>query len=82
MPVFRQKKKAGIQYIPGSDGRVESYEEVENFAKEVGLPIMLKAVNGGGGRGMRMVDSMEELRDAYERANRKPSWLSAAMNLS
>ena len=44
-----QAKKAGIQYIPGSDGRVESYEEVENFAKEVGLPIMLKAVNGGGG---------------------------------
>ncbi|MFR4221063.1 pyruvate carboxylase [Megasphaera sp.] len=63
-----QAKKAGIQYIPGSDGRVESYEEVEKFAKEVGLPIMLKAVNGGGGRGMRMVDSMEELRDAYERA--------------
>lgn len=63
-----QAKKAGIQYIPGSDGPVMNYAEVERFAKEVGLPIMLKAVNGGGGRGMRMVNNMVDLRDAYDRA--------------
>ncbi len=63
-----QAKKAGIQFIPGSDGPVMNYAEVERFAKEVGLPIMLKAVNGGGGRGMRMVDKMADLKDAYERA--------------
>lgn len=63
-----QAKRAGIQYIPGSDGPVMNYAEVERFAKEVGLPIMLKAVNGGGGRGMRMVDKMADLQDAYERA--------------
>lgn len=63
-----QAKKAGIQFIPGSDGPVMNYEEVEKFAKEVGFPIMLKAVNGGGGRGMRNVDRMADLRDAYERA--------------
>lgn len=63
-----QAKKAGIQFIPGSDGPVMNYEEVEKFAKEVGFPIMLKAVNGGGGRGMRMVDRMADLRDAYDRA--------------
>lgn len=63
-----QAKKAGIQFIPGSDGPVMNYEEVEKFAKEVGFPIMLKAVNGGGGRGMRMVDCMADLRDAYDRA--------------
>ena len=50
-----QAKKAGIQYIPGSDGPVMNYAEVEKFAKQVGFPIMLKAVNGGGGRGMRVV---------------------------
>ena len=58
-----QAKKAGIQYIPGSDGPVMNYAEVEKFAKQVGFPIMLKAVNGGGGRGMRMVDRMADLRD-------------------
>ena len=63
-----QAKKAGIQFIPGSDGPVMNYEEVEKFAKEVGFPIMLKAVNGGGGRGMRNVDRMADLRDAYDRA--------------
>ena len=63
-----QAKKAGIQYIPGSDGPVMNYAEVEKFAKQVGFPIMLKAVNGGGGRGMRMVERMADLRDAYDRA--------------
>lgn len=63
-----QAKKAGIQFIPGSDGPVMNYAEVERFAKEVGLPIMLKAVNGGGGRRMRMVDKMADLKEAYERA--------------
>ena len=45
-----------------------NYEEVKRFAKEVGFPIMLKAVNGGGGRGMRMVEKMEDLKDSYDRA--------------
>ena len=63
-----QAKKAGIQYIPGSDGPVMNYAEVEKFAKEVGFPIMLKAVNGGGGRGMRMVSRMADLKNAYEMA--------------
>lgn len=63
-----QAKKAGIQFIPGSDGPVMNYEEVKRFAKEVGFPIMLKAVNGGGGRGMRMVNNMADLQEAYDRA--------------
>ena len=63
-----QAKRAGIQYIPGSDGPVMNYEEVEKFAREEGFPIMLKAVNGGGGRGMRMVNRMVDLREAYDRA--------------
>ena len=50
-----QAKKAGIRFIPGSDGPVMNFAEVEKFAKDVGFPIMLKAVNGGGGRGMRVV---------------------------
>ena len=63
-----QAKKAGIRFIPGSDGPVMNFAEVEKFAKDVGFPIMLKAVNGGGGRGMRNVDRMEDLEEAYNRA--------------
>ena len=63
-----QAKKADIPMIPGSDGPVTTYEEVKAFAEKVGLPIMIKAVNGGGGRGMRNVDRMEDLESAFERA--------------
>ena len=63
-----QAEKAGIPMIPGTKGAVKSFAEVKAFAKEVGLPVMIKAVNGGGGRGMRNVDRMEDLEEAYNRA--------------
>ncbi|QBK25518.1 pyruvate carboxylase [Ureibacillus thermophilus] len=59
---------AGIPVIPGSDGPVSSYEELEQFADDVGYPVMIKAALGGGGRGMRLVHSKDELKSAYERA--------------
>ncbi len=64
----KQAKLAGIPMIPGSDGPVENFEELKSFAKEFGYPLMIKAVNGGGGRGMRMVHSPGELEEGYERA--------------
>lgn len=63
-----QAKLAGIPMIPGSDGPLNNFEELEEFAKTHGFPLMIKAVNGGGGRGMRAVESMGELREAYDRA--------------
>jgi len=63
-----QAKRAEIPMIPGSDGPVSTYEEVKKFAETYGLPIMIKAVNGGGGGGMRQVDRMEDLESAFERA--------------
>ncbi len=63
-----QAEKAGIPMIPGSNGAVKDFAEVEAFAKKFGYPIMIKAVNGGGGRGMRMVESDETLQLDYERA--------------
>lgn len=63
-----QAEKADIPMIPGSKGAVKSFEEVKEFAEKNGFPIMIKAVNGGGGRGIRNVDRMEDLEEAYNRA--------------
>lgn len=59
---------AGIPVIPGTDGPVESLEEVEAFAEQAGFPLMIKASLGGGGRGMRIVKDASELASSYERA--------------
>ncbi|MFD1862354.1 pyruvate carboxylase [Planococcus chinensis] len=59
---------AGIPVIPGTDGPVESLEEVIEFSKTAGFPLMIKASLGGGGRGMRIVKEADELQSAYERA--------------
>lgn len=63
-----QARLADIPMIPGTDGEVKSFDEVRAFVDQYGLPIMIKAVNGGGGRGMRNVDRMEDLEEAYYRA--------------
>lgn len=60
--------KAGIQSIPGSDGPVETIDEVLAFGAAHGYPIMIKAALGGGGRGMRVAHDEKEARDGYERA--------------
>ena len=59
---------ANIPVIPGTNGPVESLKEVSAFAKQHGFPIMIKAALGGGGRGMRLVTSEDELEEAYTRA--------------
>ncbi|WP_341301810.1 pyruvate carboxylase [Lysinibacillus sp. FSL H8-0500] len=59
---------ASIPVIPGTDGPVANLAEVEDFASTHGYPVMIKAALGGGGRGMRLVHTQEELASAYERA--------------
>ncbi|WP_043903991.1 pyruvate carboxylase [Parageobacillus genomosp. 1] len=63
-----QAELAGIPVIPGSDGPVHSLEEVVRFADTYGYPIIIKAALGGGGRGMRIVRSKSEVKEAFERA--------------
>ncbi|MBM7608230.1 pyruvate carboxylase [Lysinibacillus composti] len=63
-----QAIQANIPVIPGSDGPVNSLEEVAAFGEQYGYPLMIKAALGGGGRGMRLVQTKEELASAYERA--------------
>ena len=59
--------KAGIPVVPGSDHNLEGVEEARVLAAKYGFPVMLKATNGGGGRGIRRCDSDEELVKNYER---------------
>ncbi|KAA9026006.1 pyruvate carboxylase [Niallia endozanthoxylica] len=63
-----QAIKANIPVIPGSDGPVNSLEEVKSFGEKHGFPIIIKASLGGGGRGMRIVNGIEEVEEAYSRA--------------
>lgn len=58
-------KKAGVPIVPGSEGIIGSYEEAVTEANEIGYPLMIKASSGGGGKGIRIVRSIEDLEDAF-----------------
>jgi acetyl-CoA carboxylase biotin carboxylase subunit len=59
---------AGVPVVPGVDGLLESVDHAKKSAKEVGYPVILKATAGGGGKGMRVVWSEEEIEKAFENA--------------
>ncbi|PML81926.1 acetyl-CoA carboxylase biotin carboxylase subunit [Enterovibrio norvegicus] len=61
-------KQAGVPTVPGSDGRVESLDIATAVAAEIGYPVMIKASAGGGGRGIRVVNSLEELAEQFHPA--------------
>ena len=67
----RAMKKAGVPVLPGSDGPVQAEDEAIKIAKELGYPVIIKAVAGGGGRGMRVVRNPEELGKAFKTAMRE-----------
>jgi acetyl-CoA carboxylase, biotin carboxylase subunit len=58
-------KKMGVPVIPGSEGPLKDVAEAVATAKEIGFPVILKASAGGGGRGMRVVRSEEEIENAF-----------------
>jgi acetyl-CoA carboxylase biotin carboxylase subunit len=64
-------KKKGIPVVPGSDGVLGTEEEAFKVAGEIGFPVMLKAAMGGGGRGMKIVGSADELKHAFHLAQRE-----------
>jgi acetyl-CoA carboxylase biotin carboxylase subunit len=64
-------KKAKVPILPGSDGIVADAEDALQWAKEVGYPVILKAKAGGGGRGMRICRSAEELPNLYAAASQE-----------
>jgi pyruvate carboxylase subunit A len=58
---------AGIPCTPGSDGNLENLDAAVTLAKKIGYPVMLKATNGGGGRGIRRCDTEKDLLSNYDR---------------
>ena len=61
-------KKAKVPILPGSEGVIQSEEEALDWAKQIGYPVILKASAGGGGRGMRVVRSADELPNFFRAA--------------
>jgi acetyl-CoA carboxylase biotin carboxylase subunit len=64
----QEMEKAGVPFVPGTSRGLQSPEEGEQAAERIGYPVMLKAAAGGGGKGMRVVHTREELRSALEAA--------------
>ena len=61
-------KDVGIPVVPGSDGAVTTEEEAFAAAKQIGFPVLIKAAAGGGGRGMKVAETMEDLAEAVSTA--------------
>ncbi len=61
-------KKEGVPILPGSDGIIASADEAIEWARSVGFPVIVKASAGGGGRGMRVIRSEEELPNLFHSA--------------
>ena len=62
-------KRANVPILPGSDGVIATVEEAQEWATQVGFPVILKAKAGGGGRGMRIVRTADELPNLFHAAN-------------
>jgi acetyl-CoA carboxylase biotin carboxylase subunit len=66
-------KKALVPVVPGSDGILKSIDDAKMVAEHIGYPVMLKATAGGGGKGMRIVKSAEEIESSFNMATNEAS---------
>lgn len=64
-------KKAGVPTVPGSNGLLSSVDEAKRVASKIGYPVMLKASAGGGGKGMRIVETESEMQKQWESARQE-----------
>lgn len=65
----RVAAEAGVPTVPGSDGRVADVAQAREIAERIGFPVMIKAAAGGGGRGIRIVGSMDEFERQFPQAS-------------
>lgn len=64
-------KKVGVPTVPGTEGLIKDLEEAVMIANEIGFPVIVKATAGGGGKGMRVAEDEEELRNAIRQAQKE-----------
>lgn len=62
-------RNAGVPVVPGSDGVIKNVAEAKRVAQEIGVPVIIKATAGGGGRGMRIVRDIDEFDKAFNTAS-------------
>ncbi|MEO0199357.1 MAG: ATP-grasp domain-containing protein, partial [candidate division WOR-3 bacterium] len=67
----KTRKRVGVPILPGTEDPVDSVDEVKKVVKEIGLPVIIKAAAGGGGRGMRIVREVEGLERAFQMAQKE-----------
>ncbi|KRY67319.1 Pyruvate carboxylase 1 [Trichinella pseudospiralis] len=60
--------EAGVSVVPGIENPIENAEEAAEFGKQYGFPVIFKAAYGGGGRGMRRVNKLDDVKEAFSRA--------------
>ncbi len=63
--------KLGLPLVPGSPGPVDTLDEVKALGQEIGYPVLIKAVAGGGGRGMKVIDSEAQAEEAFNLARQE-----------
>jgi acetyl-CoA carboxylase biotin carboxylase subunit len=61
-------ERAGVPFVPGTSRGLESFDQAQQVAERIGYPVMLKAAAGGGGKGMRLVHAVADLKSALEGA--------------
>src|SRR3954465_14821413 len=64
----RTAGKLGLPLVPGSDGAISDVEDAKRLAGEIGYPVLIKAASGGGGRGMKVVQSEDQLESQMQQA--------------
>lgn len=64
----RTAAESGLPLVPGSDGAVDTVEDAKKVAAEVGYPVLVKAASGGGGRGMKVAPTADDLAEAFSSA--------------
>jgi acetyl-CoA carboxylase biotin carboxylase subunit len=64
----RTAGKLGLPLVPGSDGAISDLNEAKMLAKQIGYPVLIKAASGGGGRGMKVVPSEDQLETLMQQA--------------
>ncbi len=69
----KMAKLAGVPIIEGSDGDIETVEKAVEWAEKIGYPVIIKAVSGGGGRGMRICHHEQDVRQAFEKTQLEAS---------